>query len=474
MSADAHQSEHNSTDPASLTQNRPPPAAFARDGSNPDIAKSDIVGRGSREGARLMREWFASLTEASRQGQKAAFVFVMGNMNEVLRTFDLPIVFPEVTALQTAVRGTSEGYLKEAEDYGFSPDVCGYVKADIAMHLRGGEHPMGLIPKPALVVTTNACNTYFKWAEIWERLYEAPVVTIDIPNDRACGPRSMPGDKNFRYELSYVVTQVKELIASCERITGKKFDIDKFREHLGYANIMSRYWKRLLALNERTPAVYNALTDGLAFLGMANCFRATREGADYFKSLYEEMEYRSDHGIGSMTRKDGKDVPVEQRFRLGLLGVPCYPIFRGFSEFFSDWGGVFVISSYLKFASGGTALGYEFDLDNPIESFAEGSLLTVRETQQGLLFDFPDIESKFSPYKLDGIVYHGVKSCRTASSGLADRRYHASERLGLPTLLLESDIVDPRAVAKAQMKNRTDAFFEGLIARKQKRLAAGH
>lgn len=434
----------------------------------------EIVGRGSREGARLMRKWFSSLTEAARHDRKAAFVFVMGNMNEVLRTFDMPIVFPEITALQTAVRGTAIDFLKEAEDYGFSPDVCGYVKADIGMHLRGSEHPMGLIPKPGLVVTTNACNTYFKWAEIWERLYEAPIVTIDIPNDRSCGPRSMPGDKDFKYELAYVVSQVKELIAECERVTGKKFDIDKFREHLGHANTMSRYWKMLLALNERTPAVFNALTDGLAFLGMANCFRASEEGAIFFKELYEEMDYRSRNGIGSMTRKDGKDVPVEQKFRLGLLGVPCYPIFRGFSEFFTDWGGVFVISSYLKFASGGTALGYEFDLANPIESFAEGSLLTVRETQKGLLFNFPDIEEKLSPYKLDGIVYHGVKSCRTASSGLADRRFHTSEALGLPTLLLESDIVDPRAVSKAQMKNRADAFFEGLISRKQKGLIASH
>lgn len=431
-------------------------------------AAGEIVGRGSREAARLMRKWFSSLTEAACADKKAAFVFVMGNMNEVLRCFDMPIVFPEVTALQTAVRGTSEGYLKEAEDYGFSPDVCGYVKADIAMHLRGGEHPMGLIPKPSIVVTTNACNTYFKWAEIWERLYQAPVVTIDIPNQRAACLKSMPGDRDFKFELAYVVQQVKELIAACERVTGKKFDIDKFREHLRHANTMSRYWKMLLALNERKPAVFNALTDGLAYLGMANCFRATEEGAIYFKELYEEMEYRSKNGIGALTKKDGKDVPVEQRFRLGLMGVPCYPIFRGFSEFFSDWGGVFVMSSYLKFASGGTALGYEFNLDDPIESFAEGSLLTVRETQTGLLFNFPDIEDRLSPYHLDGIVYHGVKSCRTASAGLADRRYHSSEVLGLPTLLLESDIVDPRAVSKAQMKNRTDAFFEGLIARQQR------
>ncbi|MCL4744573.1 MAG: 2-hydroxyacyl-CoA dehydratase [Burkholderiaceae bacterium] len=434
--------------------------------------QGDIVGRGARESARLTRKWFSSLTEAARSGRGAAYVFVMGNMNEVLRTFDMPIVYPEITALQTAVRGTSEEYLKESEDYGYSPDICGYLKADVAMHLRGGEHPMGLIPKPSLVVTTNACNTYFKWAEIWERMYGTHISTIDVPNERAARTESIKGDKEFSFEHAYVVGQVKELIAECERVTGKKFDIDKFREHLRHANTMSHYWKKLLMLNARSPAVFSALTDGLAYLGMANCYRATEEGATYFRELYEEMAYRSDNGIGAFTRKDGKDVTLEQKFRLGFIGVPCYPIFRGFNEFFSDWGGIFVVSSYLKFASGGTALGFEFDTSDPIASYAEGTLRTVRATQTGILFDIPDIESSASAFNLDGIVYHGVKSCRTASAGLADRRIHVTESRGLPTLMLESDIVDPRAVSKAQMKNRADAFFEGLIARQQKRAAS--
>lgn len=436
--------------------------------------RKDIVGRGSRESARLMRNWFSSLTEAARHDRKAAYVFVMGNMCEVLRSFDMPVVFPEITSLQTAVRGTAEEYLKESEDYGFSPDICGYVKVDAAMQLRGGEHPMGLIPKPSMAITTNACNTYFKWAEFWDRLYDVPVVTVDVPNERARKSLSLPGDEDFKFELAYVVGQVKELIATCEKVTGQKFDIDKFREHLGHANKMSYYWRNLLALNERPKAVFNALTDGLAFLGMANCFRATEDGANYFEGLYEEMKYRSDNDMGVLIKENGRDVPVEQKFRLGLIGVPCYPIFRGFNEFFSDWGGVFVSSSYLKFASGGAALGYEFDLDNPIESFAEGTLLTVRETQRGLLFDFPDIEDKMSPYNLDGVVYHGVKSCRTVSASLADRRYHNTNKTGMPSLLLESDIVDPRAVSSAQMKNRADAFFEGLISRQQKVRTAGH
>ncbi|MAG97452.1 MAG: hypothetical protein CMM08_12300, partial [Rhodospirillaceae bacterium] len=132
-------------------------------------ANAAIVGRGFRDGARLFRDWFADLSRSAEEQGQAAYVFVIGSMNEILKTFDLPIVFPEVNALQTAIRRVSGDYLNEAEDYGYSPDVCGYVKADVALQLRGGDHPMGTIPKPTLGIATNGCNTYIKWAEIWER-----------------------------------------------------------------------------------------------------------------------------------------------------------------------------------------------------------------------------------------------------------------------------------------------------------------
>src|SRR5579884_1925182 len=107
-------------------------------------------------GADLFRKWFDRLTGASAAGEKTAYAFVMGSLVEILRVFDFPISFPEINALQTAVRRVAHEYLNEAEDYGYSPDICGYVKADVAVQLRSGEHPMGRIPKPAIAVLTNA------------------------------------------------------------------------------------------------------------------------------------------------------------------------------------------------------------------------------------------------------------------------------------------------------------------------------
>ncbi len=424
-----------------------------------------LVGRGNKDGARLFREWFDGLTQAAAEGRGGAYVFVMGSLAELLRTFDLPIVFPEINSLQTAVRRVAHEYLNEAEDYGYSPDICGYVKADVATQLRGGELPMGRIPKPAIAVYTNACNTYIKWAEIWERMYDVPIFTLDVPGTRGEDAQTWPGDLDFENDRRYVQAQVQELIPLLEDVTGVAFDIDRLRESMREANTMSRAWKRVLELNQARPSVFNALTDGTIFLGVANGFRGSPEGARYFEDLVEEMEYKSAHGIGTLT---------DERYRLIFVGVPCYPIFRRFSELFTELGGNFVSSTYLRFASGGTSRGFEYDLTHPIESLAEGILISVRDAMDNMFFQTGILLEMFDAFRADGIVYHPIKSCRTVSTGLADNRRALMKERDVPSLFIESDMMDRRVVSEAQLKNRIDAFFEGLAARRQQAVIRDH
>ena len=160
---------------------------------------------------------------------------------------------------------------------------------------------------------------------------------------------------------------------------------------------------------------------------------------------------------------------MKQKFRLSLVGTPCYPIFRRFNEMFSQWGGVFVNSTYLGFASGGADLGYEYDLDRPLESLAEGVLISVRHAMDDMFHQDRAIAGILDPFHIDGVVYHPIKSCRTVSTGLADSRRALMARVDMPSLFIESDMMDKRVVSEAQLKNRIDAFFEGLATR---RLAA--
>jgi len=425
----------------------------------------ELMGRGARDGARLFRDWFTDLSEAAERGEGAAYVFVMGSLTELLRSFDMRVTFPEINSLQTAVRKVSDKYLSLAEDHGFSPDVCGYVKADYALQVLGGEHPMGRIPKPQVAVLTNACNTYLKWAEIWERMYDTPTITVDVPGTRGVREARPSTAADFERDRLYVEHQLRELITTLEDLTGKPFDIDRLREVLRLTNEMSRDWRRVLELNASKPAVFDAMMEGTIYLGVANALRGTPAGAAYFADLVEEMEAKKAHGFSPL-------VDQTEEHRLIFVGVPCYPIFRRFYQLFTEWGGVFVSSTYLWFASGGLNMEFEYDLARPIESLAEGVVHGVRRAMDAMIFQDQAIMEAIDTHGADGVVYHPIKSCRTVSTGLADSRRIVLANRDVLCLFIESDMMDKRVVSEAQMKNRIDAFFEGLESRKV-RLARG-
>jgi benzoyl-CoA reductase subunit B len=375
-------------------------------------------------------------------------------------------VFPEINSLQTAVRHCSDEYLSLAEDHGFSPDVCGYVKADYALQLRGGEHPMGRIPPPSIAVQTNACNTYLKWSEIWERMYDIPVVTVDVPGSRSAPGTAVLSGESVERDRQYVLYQIKELISHLETLTGKKFDVDRLREVLRLTNRMGRAWRRVLELNRARPAVFDAMMEGTIYLGVANALRGTEEGAVYFENLVEEMEYKAEHSISPLVDHD-------KEHRLVFVGVPCYPIFRRFYQLFSEWGGVFVSSTYTWFASGGLNLDFEYDLENPVESLAEGVMLSVQRAGDSMLFHDKYLLDGIDEFGADGVVYHPIKSCRTVSTSLADSRRVVLAERDVLCLYIESDMMDKRVVSEAQLKNRIDAFFEGLESRRIRKATAG-
>jgi benzoyl-CoA reductase subunit B len=221
---------------------------------------------------------------------------------------------------------------------------------------------------------------------------------------------------------------------------------------------MTAGFRRVLELNRHHPAPFNSVTDGTIYLGVANGLRGTPEAGQYFAALEEEMRHKTERGIGTLR---------EERYRLAFVGVPCYPMFRRFNEMFTEWGGTFVTSTYLWFASGGAATGWQHEVAaDPLDTLAEGLLTGVREAMDNMFFADMALDRMTDTFGLDGVVFHSVKSCRTVSTGLADARRAYTSRHDIPSLFLESDMMDRRVVSEAQMKNRVDAFFEGMASRR--------
>jgi benzoyl-CoA reductase subunit B len=91
-----------------------------------------------------------------------------------------------------------------------------------------------------------------------------------------------------------------------------------------------------------------------------------------------------------------------------------------------------------------------------------------------MLFHDRALIEAIDDYAADGVVYHPIKSCRTVSTGLADSRRVVLEQRDVQCLYIESDMMDPRVISEAQLRNRIDAFFEGLESRKLRLAGAGH
>jgi benzoyl-CoA reductase subunit B len=89
-----------------------------------------------------------------------------------------------------------------------------------------------------------------------------------------------------------------------------------------------------------------------------------------------------------------------------------------------------------------------------------------------MLFHDTALIEAIDAFDADGVVYHPIKSCRTVSTGLADSRRQVLDKRDVLCLYIESDMMDKRVVSEAQLKNRIDAFFEGLDSRALRRGSA--
>ncbi|OHB71932.1 MAG: hypothetical protein A2W23_00070 [Planctomycetes bacterium RBG_16_43_13] len=415
------------------------------------IYKYQDVGRNYQKD--LLGKWYKDLSTANEKKEPVAYLFISGNISELLEVFGFHLVYPEVNALQCGVRKVAGDFILKAEDTGYSPDVCGYVKNDIGLIINNNVGPFGKMPKPDLLLCTySGCNTYIKWFEALAKFYDAPLFMLDVPY--------MWNGNIDADSIRYLTRQFSELIPLCEKISGKKFSMERLQEILGLSRKAEDLWVEILESSKRIPSPFDAFFEAVFFMAPIYVMRGKKECVDYYKMALEEIKERIAHQIGP--------VPKE-RFRVVMEGPPPWPHFRNFWELFKKWGVCCVGSTYSKV--GGiwdlplqgdvpSDKCFRHDPERPFETIAEYALNCYTNWSWDMRVRM--MEKYLKDYLADGLVIHSVKSCRAFSVGQADVREYFSKKLNMPTLFIESDLADPRYFSEAQLKNRIDAFFESL------------
>jgi benzoyl-CoA reductase subunit B len=398
----------------------------------------------------LLADHFDALARAPEEGQKVVYTFVPGNLNELVRSFGLLPLLPEINALQSGMRKLSGGYITEAERHGHSEDVCTYVKCDIGMLRKGNIGPTGKpLPKPDLLLLSyTGCFTFMKWFELLRQEYDCPVAMLHVPY-QADGTIDA-------HQRQYVVDQIRtEVIPKLEQVSGRAYDEDRLRDMLRLSAKAEDDLVWVLESAKNIPSPIDAYFGGVYYVGpMFSAFRGMQEGVAYYATLRREIEARLAAGLGPIT-PDGQ--MGEERYRLVVEGPPNWTSFREFWRMFHEEGAVVVASTYTK-VGGLYDTGFRHDPDHPLETLADYCLGCY--TNLGLPSRVDLIERYIRDYRADGLLINSVKSCNSFSVGQLLMLREIEKRTGVPAAFIESDLVDPRYFSAANIKNRIESYLQ--------------
>jgi bcr-type benzoyl-CoA reductase subunit B len=400
---------------------------------DPDREKRKI--KSFKKMKEIMTRYYIEAKTAEQSGKKVAWI-TSGGPVEPLIAMDVIPVYPENHGAMIGASKMGADLCEKAEEMGYSRDLCSYAMADIACATQNGG-PIGGLPKPdMLVCCNNICGTVLKWYEVQARYFKAPLFILDTPFCHT----------GFSKEVkTYVAEQFEAYIKFLEEHCGRKIDY----EHLGQVGRMSlegqRLWQAVLDTAMHRPSPMSAF-DAFMHLALIVTLRGTQVAVDYYKALLAEMQARIDAGISA--------VPHE-KYRLLWDNIPVWFRTRWLSDKFASLDACLVADTY---TSAWCAAMKYIDEDNFMESFAESYTriylnIGVDEMAESVL----DMIEK---YAADGVVLHSNRSCKPYSLGQYDIQRIIQERAGIPTLMIEADIVDERNFSESQIETRIDAFME--------------
>jgi len=383
----------------------------------------------------IMTAYYIDAKTAEQTGKKVAWI-TSGGPVEPLIAMDVIPVYPENYGAMIGASKMGGDLCEKAEELGYSGDLCSYARADIVSSMVDGG-PIGGLPKPdMLICCNNICGTVLKWYEIQARYYNVPLFIFDTP---FC--HTEYADESRRY----VRKQIDEYANFLENACKKKFDYDRMKE-VGRLSVEGQnLWQEVLdtAMNKPSPMT---CFDAFFHLALIVTLRGTQIAVDYYRSLLEEMKQRVANGISA--------IPNE-RYRLLWDNLPIWYRVRWMSEKFAAHDACLVADTYTSAWCG--QLKY-MDEDNFLDSMAEA--YTRIYLNIGVDEMIKIVLEMVDKYDVDGFVMHSNRSCKPYSLGQYDIQRAVQKERGIPSVMIESHMIDERSFSESQSETRIDAFME--------------
>jgi len=420
----------------------------------------------------MLPRFFMRMMERKFSNEPVAWCMV-GVPPELLKAFDLLFEWPENFGTMCASRQVAPHFIQAAENDGYSPELCTYVTNTMGycrLVKDTGEIPEecplpGGMGTPAMLLGSGfICEPRWKWFQsIATRFFDVPVYSSD--------PLAPPWDVNpndpriAEHYLTLLREDLAGQIEFLEKHTGKKLDTDHLKEILARSHQALAYWRDTLALRKAIPSPMGS-TDYFHAIIPQMYLVGDEEAVEFYREMYEEVKDRVDRGIG---------IVDEEKYRLIWFGLP--PWFNmGVFNYLESLGAVFAYESTYNVGD-----YFEVDLADPLEAIVQRNWQRMLKMHEYGAETMPELcnpavfggftgssllNELVEQYSLTGAMMHLTRSCRAVSFGEVHTKNRLA-KLGIPSLIFESDMADPRLWSDAQIKTRLQAFLETMDKARQ-------
>jgi benzoyl-CoA reductase/2-hydroxyglutaryl-CoA dehydratase subunit BcrC/BadD/HgdB len=422
---------------------------------------------------RMVREMINDELQAKADGKPVAYTFICSAYDEIIRAMDIVPHWVENYAGVCAAKRDAQRFLDRAESENLSRSLCTYALCGIgfdAWREEAGKMPpnapWGGQVKPDMMLASGQmiCDPRNKWFQAAQHyMPDVPVFNMGLPWP--------PFEENqdhrevFSYYKKYIVEQLNGLVAFLEKQTRSKMDWQRLND---LVDLTDRTWNLIWEAYELRRAVPTPMDTGDAMNTMVpiNFMMATQKAFDFFTDLKNELQQKIAVGEGV--------VPLEKYRLLWGGGLPSWFALTDFN-YFNSKGAVFPAETTYRTVE---AI-YNFSQDltkihDPLEHIACRWLnywtfwYDLARQRHG---SHPDVERLIryiEDYQIDGVVMHEAYSCRSWHVGLISQLKTLKKVYrDIPSLVLESDIVDINSYSEADTHSRIDAFIETLDSGKR-------
>ena len=391
---------------------------------------------------KFMADYYLELDAANKKGEpKIAWCTSVGPA-EILRAMDFLVYFPETHSAMLGATRMATDLIPEANALGYSPDICSYLTADIGAFVKGVTplkkvFNIDSIPRPdVLVYNTNQCRDVQDWFEWYGKKFDAPVLGVHTHRN--------VGDVTEAH-VDSIAKQMEALIEPLEKVSGKKFELDKLKKAVRLSRDCSDIWKKILDTASATPSPLTFF-DGTTLMGPAVVGRGTQGALDVFEKLLAELEERIKNNEGAVEK---------EKHRIYWDGMPVWGRLSAHSKMFSELNTNVLASTYCN-----SWIFSALDPEDPFRSMARAytELFIVRDDAAKEKY----IKKMLEFFKVDGVIYHDAKTCPNNTNCRYGMSQRLSEATGIPNLTIHGDLNDLRMLSDEQTKTNVEAFIEQL------------